>query len=73
MQIPPTFHYLSVSRIRDGEWQANLMQRGESSFRVRFGATPTEAIEALFALPKVPPCPVGAPFPVAARTEHHGR
>jgi len=62
IDIPDTFYSLSVVRVRDGEWQANLQtERGSNSFRVRHGATPSEAIAALFAPGRVPPCPVPLP------------
>lgn len=59
-----SFSALNVCR-SDGGWQAS-MQVGINSFRVRHGATPSEAIaELVGGVSVVPPCPVplatGAP------------
>lgn len=58
MVIPTDqFHSLSVVRTRDGQWQANLqVEQGSNAFRICHGATPDEAIAALFA-----PVPVFKP------------
>lgn len=50
MKIPTDqFYSLSVVKSGDG-WQANLQAKpGSNVFRIRLGATPEEAIVALFA------------------------
>lgn len=71
MQIPTdlsqlldsaAFHSLSVVRLGQ-EWQANLAVERGNSFRVRHGATPSEAIAELFAAAPsdVPACPIPPP------------
>lgn len=55
MQIPKSFHALTVWRVRDG-YQANLMMRNDNSAHVVHGATPEEALRELFraAEPRLP-------------------
>jgi hypothetical protein len=49
----------NVVRSPRGDWQANLQETRGSSFYVCHGATPSEALAALFAEPlEVPACPV---------------
>ncbi len=50
--------FYSLSVVRSGvEWQANLAVEPGNSFRIRHGATPSEAIAALFVAdaPLAPP------------------
>jgi hypothetical protein len=69
MQHPPLSQLLddaardgalySLSLVQSGqEWQANLQAERGSSFRVCHGATPSEALAALFVpVPALPPPP----------------
>lgn len=45
------FYSLSLVRDVDG-WQASLAVERGNSFRIRHGATPSAAVEALFDLPR---------------------
>lgn len=64
MQLPSILdraEFASLSLVQVGkEWQASLeVTRG--SFRIRMGATPSEALEALFGMEAPSLCPAALP------------